>query len=244
MIVPGGRPAEAGGLRGPLRVEREVGSRLRAADERAAGRRLRERFRLVADFADHQPALAVIAGPAAAAEAHRNVAGLGQLKQAPEGRVPRHGQLAAAEGDQRLGPGGCGGRAGSPTTPGLDPLPGPKTSVRTPVGQDSARSRQVPRTVRGALAYATAKAATEGLSRALAVDYSGRGIKGQRGRARIDEHGALLGIAERAGTRGSRIEANSARLHLQAAQRNAKKSPQPSRARRSQLHRRRSSVRR
>lgn len=38
-------------------------------------------------------------------------------------------------------------------------------------------SHQAQRAVRGALAYVTAKAATEGLTRALAVDYGDRGIR-------------------------------------------------------------------
>ena len=38
-------------------------------------------------------------------------------------------------------------------------------------------SHQAQRAVRGALAYATAKAATEGLTRALAVDYGPRGVR-------------------------------------------------------------------
>ena len=40
----------------------------------------------------------------------------------------------------------------------------------------------------GALPYATAKAAIEGLTRALAVDYGPRGHPRQRGRARLDRH--------------------------------------------------------
>jgi NAD(P)-dependent dehydrogenase (short-subunit alcohol dehydrogenase family) len=38
-------------------------------------------------------------------------------------------------------------------------------------------SHQAQRAVRGALPYATAKAATEGLTRALAVDYGSKGIR-------------------------------------------------------------------
>ena len=38
-------------------------------------------------------------------------------------------------------------------------------------------SHQAQRAVRGALPYATAKAAIEGLTRAIAVDYGGRGIR-------------------------------------------------------------------
>jgi NAD(P)-dependent dehydrogenase (short-subunit alcohol dehydrogenase family) len=60
-------------------------------------------------------------------------------------------------------------------------------------------SHQAQRPVRGALTYATAKAAVEGLTRALAVDYGPRGIRtnavalGSIATERSDEHLAGLG---------------------------------------------------
>ncbi|HEU4350134.1 MAG TPA: SDR family oxidoreductase [Actinoplanes sp.] len=65
-------------------------------------------------------------------------------------------------------------------------------------------SHQAQRAVRGALTYATAKAATEGLTRALAVDYGPRGIRvnavalGSITTGRSDAHLAGIG-AEAAG---------------------------------------------
>ena len=65
-------------------------------------------------------------------------------------------------------------------------------------------SHQAQRAVRGALPYATAKAAVEGLTRALAVDYGPHGIRvnavalGSIATARSDAHLDTLGPAERA----------------------------------------------
>jgi NAD(P)-dependent dehydrogenase (short-subunit alcohol dehydrogenase family) len=62
-------------------------------------------------------------------------------------------------------------------------------------------SHQAQRPVRGALAYATAKAAVEGLTRALAVDYGPRGVRvnavalGSIATERSDEHLAGLDAA-------------------------------------------------
>lgn len=64
-------------------------------------------------------------------------------------------------------------------------------------------SHQAQRPVRGALPYATAKAAVEGLTRALAVDYGRHGVRvngvalGSIATARSDEHVAGLGDVER-----------------------------------------------
>lgn len=75
-------------------------------------------------------------------------------------------------------------------------------------------SHQAQRAVRGALPYATAKAAVEGLTRALAVDYGPRGIRvnavalGSIGTARYD---ALL--AEQSADGRAQIEAAMGRLH-------------------------------
>jgi NAD(P)-dependent dehydrogenase (short-subunit alcohol dehydrogenase family) len=75
-------------------------------------------------------------------------------------------------------------------------------------------SHQAQRAVRGALAYATAKAAVEGLTRALAVDAGPRGIRvnavalGSITTARYDAHLAGLDAAGRA-----TVEAEMAALH-------------------------------
>ncbi len=74
-------------------------------------------------------------------------------------------------------------------------------------------SHQAQRPVRGALPYATAKAAVEGLTRALAVDVGPRGIRvnavalGSIRTARYDE------LLAEAGDGAAGIEADMARLH-------------------------------
>ncbi|MDM7854745.1 SDR family NAD(P)-dependent oxidoreductase [Cellulomonas alba] len=75
-------------------------------------------------------------------------------------------------------------------------------------------SHQAQRAVRGALPYATAKAAVEGLTRALAVDYGPRGIRANAvalGSIRTARYDALLdGLpADRRGE----VEEQMARLH-------------------------------
>ena len=60
-------------------------------------------------------------------------------------------------------------------------------------------SHQARRAVPGALAYATAKAALEGLTRALAVDYGPRGIRVNAVALGLDRHRALPGPAGRPG---------------------------------------------
>ena len=62
-------------------------------------------------------------------------------------------------------------------------------------------SHQARRAVPGALAYATAKAALEGLTRALAVDYGPRGIRVNAVALGLDRHRALPGPAGRPGAR-------------------------------------------
>ena len=62
-------------------------------------------------------------------------------------------------------------------------------------------SHQARRPVPGALAYATAKAALEGLTRALAVDYGPRGIRVNAVALGLDRHRALPGPARRPGAR-------------------------------------------
>jgi NAD(P)-dependent dehydrogenase (short-subunit alcohol dehydrogenase family) len=75
-------------------------------------------------------------------------------------------------------------------------------------------SHQAQRPVRGALPYAAAKAATEGLTRALAVDYGPRGIRVNAvalGSITTERYEALL--ARQTPEVAARIEADMARLH-------------------------------
>jgi NAD(P)-dependent dehydrogenase (short-subunit alcohol dehydrogenase family) len=75
-------------------------------------------------------------------------------------------------------------------------------------------SHQARRAVRGALPYATAKAAVEGLTRALAVDYGPRGIRVNAvalGSIDTERYQALLAAQDPAGA--GRIQAEMARLH-------------------------------
>src|SRR5208282_6250749 len=84
-----------------LKIERDLAAGLRAADQRAARRGWLERVRPVADLAADQPGLAGVADAGPAAEPDGDVAGLGQLQEAGEGRVPRDRQVTAAERDHR-----------------------------------------------------------------------------------------------------------------------------------------------
>lgn len=74
---------------------------------------------------------------------------------------------------------------------------------RAPGAIVNVSSHQAQRPVRGALPYATAKAAIEGLTRALAVDYGPSGIRtnavalGSIATDRSDSHLASLGAADR-----------------------------------------------
>ena len=75
-------------------------------------------------------------------------------------------------------------------------------------------SHQARRAVRGALAYATAKAAVEGLTRALAVDYGPRGIRANAvalGSIDTERYQALLATQDPAGA--DRIQAQMGQLH-------------------------------
>ncbi len=75
-------------------------------------------------------------------------------------------------------------------------------------------SHQAQRAVRGALAYATAKAAIEGLTRALAVDYGPHGIRTNAvalGSITTPRYEALL--AERPSEAAAEIEAQIRQLH-------------------------------
>ncbi|SCG79312.1 SDR family NAD(P)-dependent oxidoreductase [Micromonospora humi] len=75
-------------------------------------------------------------------------------------------------------------------------------------------SHQARRAVPGALPYATAKAAVEGLTRALAVDYGPRGIRTNAvalGSIHTERHAAYLAGLGPAGV--AHVEAELARLH-------------------------------
>jgi NAD(P)-dependent dehydrogenase (short-subunit alcohol dehydrogenase family) len=75
-------------------------------------------------------------------------------------------------------------------------------------------SHQARRPVPGALAYATAKAAVEGLTRALAVDYGPRGIRVNAvalGSIDTERYQALLAAQDQAGT--DRIQDQMRQLH-------------------------------
>src|SRR6266545_3301634 len=75
-------------------------------------------------------------------------------------------------------------------------------------------SHQARRAVRGALPYATAKAAIEGLTRALAVDYGPRGIRVNAvalGSITTERYEAFLARQTREGA--ARVETDMARLH-------------------------------
>ncbi|WP_089158091.1 SDR family NAD(P)-dependent oxidoreductase [Micromonospora sp. NBS 11-29] len=75
-------------------------------------------------------------------------------------------------------------------------------------------SHQARRAVPGALPYATAKAAVEGLTRALAVDYGRAGIRTNAvalGSIHTERHAAYLAGLDPAGVR--HVEAELARLH-------------------------------
>jgi NAD(P)-dependent dehydrogenase (short-subunit alcohol dehydrogenase family) len=99
-------------------------------------------------------------------------------------------------------------------------LAGCGTTVRrflaagTPGAIVNVSSHQAQRAVRGALPYATAKAAAEGLTRALAVDYGPFGIRVNAvalGSISTERYQALLARQEPAAA--ARIEAGMARLH-------------------------------
>jgi NAD(P)-dependent dehydrogenase (short-subunit alcohol dehydrogenase family) len=84
----------------------------------------------------------------------------------------------------------------------------------TPGAIVNVSSHQAQRPVRGALPYATAKAATEGLTRALAVDYGPRGIRVNAvalGSVTTERYEAFLARQPRDAAAG--IEAEMARLH-------------------------------
>ncbi|MFI7427575.1 SDR family NAD(P)-dependent oxidoreductase [Micromonospora sp. NPDC049836] len=75
-------------------------------------------------------------------------------------------------------------------------------------------SHQARRAVPGALPYATAKAAVEGLTRALAVDYGGRGIRTNTvalGSIRTERHDAFLAGLDPA--EADRVTSELTRLH-------------------------------
>ncbi|WP_211258884.1 SDR family NAD(P)-dependent oxidoreductase [Spirillospora albida] len=103
----------------------------------------------------------------------------------------------------------------------LDPVVvGCATAVRrflrdgTPGAIVNVSSHQAQRAVRGALPYATAKAAIEGLTRALAVDYGPRGVRVNAvalGTVATERYASLL--AGSPPESAARVEADIARLH-------------------------------
>jgi NAD(P)-dependent dehydrogenase (short-subunit alcohol dehydrogenase family) len=99
-------------------------------------------------------------------------------------------------------------------------LAGCATAIRrfraagTPGAIVNVSSHQARRPVRGALPYATAKAATEGLTRALAVDYGRHGIRVNAvalGSISTERYQELL--ARQDPSEAARTEADIARLH-------------------------------
>jgi NAD(P)-dependent dehydrogenase (short-subunit alcohol dehydrogenase family) len=87
-------------------------------------------------------------------------------------------------------------------------------AAATPGAIVNVSSHQAQRAVRGALPYATAKAATEGLTRALAVDYGPRGIRVNAvalGSVTTERYEALL--AQQTPDTAARVEAQMAALH-------------------------------
>ena len=84
----------------------------------------------------------------------------------------------------------------------------------TPGAIVNVSSHQAGRPVRGAVPYATAKAATEGLTRALAVDYGPRGIRVNAvALGSIDTERYTEFLAGQAAERARRVESQMARLH-------------------------------
>ena len=84
----------------------------------------------------------------------------------------------------------------------------------TPGAIVNVSSHQAQRPVRGALAYSTAKAAIEGLTRAVAVDYGRAGIRCNAvalGSVRTERYDQLL--AEQPAERARAIEAQMGQLH-------------------------------
>jgi NAD(P)-dependent dehydrogenase (short-subunit alcohol dehydrogenase family) len=87
-------------------------------------------------------------------------------------------------------------------------------AASTPGAIVNVSSHQAQRAVRGALAYATAKAAVEGLTRALAVDYGPVGIRVNAvalGSIATERYESLL--AQSSPRDAARVEADIARLH-------------------------------
>ena len=122
--------------------------------------------------------------------------------------------------DAALGSTAAGEVAGLIASNLLPALAGCRTAVRrfldarTPGAIVNVSSHQAQRAVRGALPYATAKAAVEGLTRALAVDYGPRRIRVNAvalGSISTERYQAYLGQHEPG--EAARIEAEMARLH-------------------------------
>src|SRR5580692_10890242 len=85
----------------PLEIDHDIAPGLRAADQRIpVGRRL-DRVRPIANGADDEGGLAVVADPGAARPSHGHIARLGKFEEALERRAPANTESAAREGDER-----------------------------------------------------------------------------------------------------------------------------------------------
>jgi len=106
-----------------------------------------ERLELIVHLSADETALAGVTYAGAAAEACGDVASLGEVEQGSEREIPAHRQVAAAELNQRPGPGGSRRQMGRARLVREQPREvnpwGPKTSVRT-------RSGGTPRAARAA----------------------------------------------------------------------------------------------
>jgi NAD(P)-dependent dehydrogenase (short-subunit alcohol dehydrogenase family) len=172
-----------------------------------------------AGWAGRHPAgarLAAVAGDAADAAVTERAADLAQESGELAGWVNNAAVFRDAALDQAP-PGEVAGLIGL----NLDPvLAGCRTAIRRFLAAGTAgaivnvSSHQAQRAVRGALPYATAKAATEGLTRALAVDYGPRGIRVNAvalGSITTERYEAFL--AGQAPEAAARAQADIARLH-------------------------------
>ena len=139
-------------------IEDHVSGGPRAADEQAAGRGWVERLGVVAHRSRDEPALAVVADARAARPPDWHVAGFRELEQAPERWVPRDGEPAPGEGDERSRSRRSEGWVRSAGGSGRDPrrhrLAGPEH-----LGMDPAAGDAPPRKAAGQLAQERGRAA-------------------------------------------------------------------------------------
>src|SRR4051794_32847266 len=93
------------GLRGtqstPLKIDHDIGRRLRAADQHIASSRRLDRIELIADVAGYERRLAVVADTGAARPSHGHIACLCKFEQALERRTPLYVEAAACERYER-----------------------------------------------------------------------------------------------------------------------------------------------